>query len=533
MRKNGRMLRLRSTDIPTDLITQLVQRIEGLTESPKRDYLLSQILSKYVSEDTDSPQIRRERAITKWLATEDRNEATNERLLDTHEEYQILPRVAFGSFVEWCQDTLLDMLGEIVPEEALFGAFSGGASTSRSRTVSQPAHKYVGKAHVTAEALDLFMDAYMSMPSWCNAQNSFFHPLVIETVPGNELFTVPKKTDIDRVCCKEPDLNMFLQKGAGKLIRRALRRVGINLNRQENNRLLAYRGSLDGSLATLDLSSASDSLSTNLARLLLPMHWYIHLDTLRSKVTIIDGVEHRNHMFSSMGNGFTFELESLLFYVITRAVAHFTKTPGVVSIYGDDIICPAEIAQDVSWVLQHFGFATNMEKSFWEGPFRESCGGHYWNGLDITPFYIREPVKTLPDLIHLANSVRKWSEEGINVLGYDLLDPEVEEIWFWLKGLVPNELWGGVDTSFKYQLVSHDTPAYRLFEEKKSKLVGHNGGYIHWLNATWERDGDDQCHLVDGISTSRYSESTERLKLKTARTSTVARLTTYFPRELG
>jgi len=356
------------------------------------------------------------------------------------------------------------------------------------------------------------------MPGWLGVGDA----LDIEIVPGNVLFTVPKKTDIDRVACKEPDLNMFIQKGIGSYFRKSLRRIGINLNDQSINRSLARVGSITGELATLDLSSASDSVSESLVALLLPEIWFTLLDAVRCQVTIIDGEEHRNHMFSSMGNGFTFELESLLFYTLARATAFFTGTRGRISVYGDDIICPTDMSSSLIWVLQYFGFSINPEKSFVEGPFRESCGGHYHNGLDITPFYIRKPIQTMEDLIDVANKLREWSE----VDGVGCLDPETEEIWFWLKSFIPNELWGGSDTQFKYQLVSPDTSCMRLAETNDTIDAGL-GGYYHWLNATWDR-----TYLNDGVSTSSFSRSRNKLRVRRVRIPTVPRLRALFHREI-
>lgn len=486
----------------------------------KADYLKAEIQTKYVSHDTDPPGDRRQRAINKWLATERENEATNDRLLLTPGEYNILPRVTFDSFVGFCRDLISDIIGETVPVEALIGSFSGGASTSRNRTLSHPASKYLGKAHVTQRCLELFSSLEDEMPGWLRDGD---HPLEIEVVTGNVMFTVPKKTDIDRCACKEPDLNMFIQKGIGRHLRGCLRRIGINLNDQSINRSLAREGSLTGKLATLDLSSASDSVSEGLVALLLPVTWYTHLDSVRSQVTIIDGEKHRNHMFSSMGNGFTFELESLLFYVLARATAYFTGTSGIVSVYGDDLICPTDMFHDLTWVLGYFGFSVNTEKSFSSGPLRESCGGHYYDGFDITPFYIRKPIETMPELIDVANKLRHWGECSYT----RVIDPFVEEIWLWLKAMVPDVLWGGEDWTFRYQLVSNDVPTLRLVEVMKARDAG-DGSYSHWLNATWDR-----TQVLEAVVTSSHSSSLNRLRFRPVRNRTVPRLPSHFLSEIS
>lgn len=480
-----------NSPIPEGVTSQFIEKILSLRSSPKSEHLKREFLSKFVSDETDSPIVRRTRAINKWLATERHNEATNDRLLNTAEDYQLLPHVKWSSFVSRLQDVILAIVGD-VPDDP-FGGFSGGASTSRKRTASQPALKYLGKAHITASALPYWESLSSSelrssgMDGWLSS-----NPIEIETVRGNVLFTVPKKTDIDRCACAEPDLNMFMQRALGASIRRDLRRRGIDLNDQSINRSLAYEGSRTGALATLDLSSASDSICTELVALAMPPVWFSTLNALRCDITIIDGHEHRNEMFSSMGNGFTFELESLLFYSIARTVAYFRGVSGVISVYGDDIICPSELFDDLVWCLRYLGFETNVDKSFATGSFRESCGGHYNGGLDVTPFYLRKPLKRIDDVIHMANSLRKWASYGLGIL-----DPDCYPIWEWLASMVPKRLWGGRDTSFKYALVSACAPRDFLRPKVVTKRVDE-GGYYHWLNATWRRDreGDIQTSSI-------------------------------------
>lgn len=510
--------RLRCPDVPNDLTFQLEQRVMSLLPSVKTDYLKEQLLSKFVSRETDPPEVRRTRAINKWLATERENEATNDRLLTTPGDFKIINQVKYDRFMDWCRDLTRDIIGDTPPLDALIGLFSGGASTSRPRTSSQTSKKYLGEAHATATCAELFSTIVDEMPGWLAVDD----PLVIKEVVGNVMFTVPKKTDIDRCACKEPDLNMFIQKGVGSFFRKALRKQGINLNDQSINRSLAREGSLTGKLSTLDLSSASDSVTRELVFQILPVTWFTLLDSVRCQVTVIDGEEHQNHMFSSMGNGFTFELESLLFYVLARAVAYFTGTRGVVSVYGDDIICSSDMSAQLIDVLEYVGFSTNIDKSHVSGPFRESCGGHYHNGVDITPFYVKEPISSLDQIIDVANKLRKWSE----IEGLAVLNPEAEEIWLWLKSFVPSCLWGGGDTSFKYQLASNDAPESRLVEEMKTHDAGI-GGYYHWLNTTWARNAPSE-----GVKTSSFSTSLNKLRIRRVRDLTVPRLPGLFLTEI-
>jgi len=465
-----------------DLTPDIKELIETLDPNFFRNrYLLEQVFSKFVSNETDPAVVRRTRAINKWLATERENEATNDRLMTIDGGFNILPRVTYDEFMSFMQHLIIGMIGEVVPEEVYLGIFSSGASTSRSRAFSHASGKYIGKADVTTRAFDTALLVLADSALW----SDFRLAGELQLVDSNVLFTVPKKTDIDRCACKEPDINMYLQKGAGRYLRNCLRRVGINLNDQSRNRTLARSGSQDSSLATLDLSSASDSVCREFVFQALPTLWYSYLNDIRCHSTIIDGEVHINEMFSSMGNGFTFELESLLFYAVAKTTAYFTGTSGTISVYGDDIIVPSQMYHDLAYVLSVFGFSVNPDKSFSEGPFRESCGGHYNSGHCVTPFYIRGPVDQLHDIIVLANAVRKWcvSESHRGTLLDYILDDDLYPLWELLSTKVPRCFWGGYDLEDNTRLVSlwkPDRPK-RLTPISPKKDTGA-GGYLFWHN---------------------------------------------------
>jgi hypothetical protein len=64
-----------------------------------------------------------------------------------------------------------------------------------------------------------------------------------------------------------------------------------------------------------------------------------------------------------------------------------------VYVYGDDIIVRSDFADTAIQVLESVGLRVNTNKSFVHSLFRESCGGEYYNGWDVTPVRLR----TLPD----------------------------------------------------------------------------------------------------------------------------------------
>jgi hypothetical protein len=204
---------------------------------------------------------------------------------------------------------------------------------------------------------------------------------------------------------------MFVQKGIGAMIRRRLRYAGVDLNDQSRNQRLARVGSIAGSLATIDMSMASDTVASSLVEALLPPDWFDALEQCRSQSGVLpsstDYIQYEK--FSSMGNGYTFELESLIFYGLALAVREAYRVEDTrVAVYGDDIVVPTAMAQPLCSLLEEVGFTVNEEKSFITGPFRESCGKHYFQGHDVTPFYVRRPVVTLSDLFLLHNNFYRW-----------------------------------------------------------------------------------------------------------------------------
>ena len=452
-------------------------------------YLREEFVSKYCDEALTPASVRRFSAVQKFLECEQVNAETNHWFRTFDPGYNILPRVPMSRFLRFARRLIRDVLGPI-RDELVLGSFSGGASTSRRRTLSNPARKFDGKADSTEEAVK-YLDALHHCAPLLREYKIFSE---ISLVEGSVLFTVPKKTDIDRCACKEPDINMFLQKGVGRHIRRRLLRFGIDLNDQSINRGLALKGSIDGSLATLDLSSASDRISIEVVRALLPTDWFEYLNDIRSQSVEIDGRYHRMEMFSSMGNGFTFELESLIFFALMRAVAYFEGIPGVISIYGDDIIIPVGMYDLACFVLRGFGFSVNETKSHASGPFRESCGGHYHNGIDITPFYVKRRPTRLTDVIRVANQLRRWAMAD-PWRRYELKG--LYQAWYRLASFVPRRFWGGSDYSLDTQLVA-PVPARSVLQRVRiEQELPAVGSYILWQNSNWNRHG---IMLIDSVS---------------------------------
>ena len=213
-------------------------------------------------------------------------------------------------------------------------------------------------------------------------------------VPGNRYETVRKNRLTDRSIAIEPSLNVFYQLAYGAHLKKRLRRFGQLLKptsecdseSQAIHRDAARRGSIDGSLCTIDLSAASDTVAISFVEWALSSEWYSLLSSLRSPCTVRDGHSYFLEKFSSMGNGFTFELETLLFFSICRVTLRsLNEDINSIKVYGDDIIVPTNCYRSVIAALRFCGFSINTDKSFSSGPFRESCGGDFFVGVDVRP----------------------------------------------------------------------------------------------------------------------------------------------------
>jgi hypothetical protein len=257
-------------------------------------------------------------------------------------------------------------------------------------------------------------------------------PLVVE---GNRFATVPKDCRKRRCIAVEPSLNIAYQLAVGKVLRSRLKRLGIDLdNGQVLHRRLARAASVDGKYATLDLSNASDTICRNLVRMILPPMWHDLLDYLRSPKTSVNGKWHVLEKFSSMGNGFTFELETLLFLALIHALDPANLQPGEhLFVYGDDIIVSTPYARSAVAVLKWAGFTLNMEKSFTSGDFRESCGGDYFKGRAVRPIHLEEAPSQPTDWIALANKLYRLAVDSYWGGNYELAQAvRTSEVLGWL-----------------------------------------------------------------------------------------------------
>lgn len=317
------------------------------------------------------------------------------------------------------------VLGSVPSIEELTLKFGPGATRSTKRKNACARVKLSDKHTCSEDHLPVLQKTLEEMPFWTLAEQQGTRPEQAEVavdVVNATLSFVPKNAKTFRGVSTPPSLNMMVQLGINTFLAKRLKRFGVDVTNQERNKKLAREGSITGSVATLDLSSASDTIAIELVAHLLPYDWFEFLSLYRENSMDYKGQTIKLHKFSAMGNGYTFPLETLIFWALSSACLE--NAHDICSVYGDDIIVPVEAVPLVSRVLNAAGFSLNIAKSFWRGPFRESCGGDYYSGIDVRPIFLSDRLCG-EDFFRLHNEyVRRYSAEPASHL-LSFLDPSL------------------------------------------------------------------------------------------------------------
>jgi len=376
------------------------KRVRGVDEFFE-DYIVYNLLRKspFLRVKNDPEANARE----KFFLAESTCKDTNKRVLSALSQpgSALLQPLGLAHLLQVAQKKIERVLGKFDWDVVISGCdFGPGASTRLPRSRSVLQEKVSGNLHVTGPLEPLFRAYQKHKPGMFED---------CEVVVGNKIVFVPKDAKTLRTIAIEPDFNMFVQKAIGKRIRRRLltrTKERIDLNDQTVNQKLARLGSLGYDFATIDLSAASDTVSYELVAALLPEDWLNALLLTRSPVGVLDGKTIRYNKFSSMGNGYTFELETLIFWAIGKSVSQLFGTgTESVFVYGDDIIFSKTYAPFLIDALAMCGFSTNTAKTFVSGPFYESCGKHFYEGTDVTPLYVDKVPQRQPECIALSNEI--------------------------------------------------------------------------------------------------------------------------------
>lgn len=303
---------------------------------------------------------------------------------------------------------------------------------------------------------------------------------------------VPKDVKKSRSICMEPNTFMFHQQGVLKSLLRCMRRTSarrfVNIQDQARNAGLARYGSVTGRIDTIDLSSASDSVHWRLVDGIFPDAVSKYLFATRTEnVRLPDGEVVAVNKFAPMGSALCFPVQCLVFTTVViyaAMLAASSKAAGDVmditspmfkdvrrtvdtlfrrdegsrirhrrddeasvytvrgyyepaAVYGDDICVDSDLTHIVTHLLVSLGFEVNASKSFTgSSPFRESCGGYYVWGHDVTPLrfqIVRSTEKlssnTVASYIPMINRCTDYGYRILRrVLMHDLLHTEWEGI---------------------------------------------------------------------------------------------------------
>lgn len=374
------------------------------------DYLVTEILKKNPRVPIFDDVARENEAIAKFHASESQCELANERLWMFSNARLSPCSKETSRVIHITRKIISDILGPLTKHKLGFVEksmdFGPGSTTSLSGVVTK-GNKYSHRSlDATSRVADFF--TFCLPPGWRRLTSPD-----LRIRQASKLVTVPKNAKTDRAICVEPDLNIFVQKGIGALIRERLRLIGLNLQSQELNRALAARA-VEFDLATVDLSAASDTLSREAVWLLLDPRWVELLLFARTDQTSFGGKTYELQKWSSMGNGYTFELETLIFFSLAKACCEAVGVSStLVTAYGDDIIIPTAALNVLESTLDFLGFSVNRKKTFGEGPFRESCGKDFFLGFDVRPIYFRTDCDDFEEACYInANSLSRWATMG-------------------------------------------------------------------------------------------------------------------------
>lgn len=389
------------------------------------DYLVTKILSKSVNVPTgiDTAQV----CLDSFHESERHCTLSSQRIMDRVQNLEWFQR--FRSEVGY-------MLGELTPER-LNGIIpkcrnGGGVVVGVSGDGLVPSDKYDRIPTVTP---DLLPFAYTIMGD----SHKEYRPQV-SVVNGGRFFMVPKNAKTDRGCATETSEGQKLQQGIGRELREVLRKFGVDIRDQTRNRRMARTAKTAGRV-TIDLKTASDLICIGLIVCGFPYRWAHLLSLARSpmlEVPVCSG--SKDYMwvdlqkFCTMGNGFTFPLQSLIFLALARVTVPAALWDEI-SVYGDDIIVPVEFSDQYIRRLEALGFKVNHKKSCLAGRFFESCGHDYFDEVNVRPFYLhQEPGNPIPYPVAAANGLRLWCQRRLFGGGCDI---RFKDIWQWIYDQAP------------------------------------------------------------------------------------------------
>lgn len=311
-----------------------------------------------------------------------------------------------AGFVYDCRRIISSILGEVPSIRDLEVSFTSGSNARFKTEESTVADKLSRCIDVSPNAS--FYLAELCRSNACLNKVAMTHGIKIIKSSDKDISkfqVVPKQYNKGRGIVKTFFGDMLCQRAFGLHMRKRLRKVGIDLSTAQDIHKDVVN-IFPEAFATIDLSDASDRISTELCRQLLPLDWFLTLSRIKSDWVEVAGSKYKLNKFVNQGNGFTFELETLLFYAISMTAMRRAGQKPVCFVYGDDTIVPVASGVVVMQAYELCGLVVNRNKSFINSRFKESCGHDTFDSIPCRPIYIKDlsSEKTFA-YIKLANTI--------------------------------------------------------------------------------------------------------------------------------
>jgi hypothetical protein len=246
---------------------------------------------------------------------------------------------------------------------------------------------------------------------FCDALDAYLECDEVE-VPCSKLVAVPKDRRGPRLICCEPREHQYIQQGLMRNLYKCIESHPltsgfVNFTNQDINKEIARQSSSDLRHCTIDLRDASDRVRLDVVERLFPGNWVEAFKACRTTmVKLPDGsIFGPLRKFAPMGSAVCFPVEALVFWAILKASLNCD-----VYVYGDDIIVPTDLFTQAVHTLESFDLSVNVDKSCAFTHFRESCGGDYYCGYDVSYVKLRTEVRSTVNseisLVEFANLIR-------------------------------------------------------------------------------------------------------------------------------
>ncbi|UJQ85298.1 MAG: putative replicase protein [Alehxovirus faecivivens] len=348
-----------------------------------------------------------------------------EPLLPGFEEYTWLPR-DFISSIQTTGDIVSNLIGIFDPYQ--WRTKHGPGAVSDLKGDSKYEFPFWPKKLDTIFPLADF--AFANLDNWVDCLSSGEHVgRFSEREPASKLIAVPKTQKGPRLIASEPTAHQWCQQSIKAFlydrVQHSWLSKSIHFRDQTFNQRLAQSASINRSHWTIDLSEASDRVSCYVVERLfrgnVSLLRAFHAVRTRTISNDIDQKLPRllkMKKFSTMGSALTFPVQSLVFLIIILGSLCYSRKIKVteknlerlvreVLVFGDDLIVPDDVGPFVLGSLRYLGFEVNRSKTFGKGSFRESCGGEYFDGHDVTPnYFLTYPDRRRPESLVSCVEVR-------------------------------------------------------------------------------------------------------------------------------